>query len=219
MNFPPETSIPPCEWESQSRVYCWQLCNLEQKRKLVTFQDVWWITISIVNTLWMHPTAAAVRRYIFNRRTVEKPHRHEHHDVYHPASFGSAAPPCCINWHTGVAFRLELLGSVWTSKCGELASLCCRENVWKGLLSHLSLMVIYWPAPWHNVYTDTHSHTHTHVLVWCQGDLNTHMISLCRFVTMNKPLNITVMWSVVDIKIKVQLEFNIGSMCTGDSWW
>ena len=39
VNFPPENSLHPCQWESDSFQF--------KKRNFVTFQDVWWVRISI----------------------------------------------------------------------------------------------------------------------------------------------------------------------------
>ena len=61
--------------------------------------------------------------------TLIKPHRSQHHNLYHYASFGSAAPEVLYERTHWCIFRPELLGSVCTNKCGELASLLCGDNV------------------------------------------------------------------------------------------
>ena len=50
VNCPPENSLPASEGFRQRPVYWWWLCNyviLLKKRNFVTFQDVWWVSISI----------------------------------------------------------------------------------------------------------------------------------------------------------------------------
>lgn len=58
----------------------------------------------------------------------KKTHGSQRHDVYGHASFGSAAPACCTNLHTGADLHRRFLVQCDQTKGGEMAGLHCTNN-------------------------------------------------------------------------------------------
>ena len=98
--FPQKTAaVPASEGVRQCPVYWWS-CNYllkREKRNFVTFQDVWWVSISITTH---HNSIHMVINCHGFRLTGGTPgkHRRHHHDVYRHASLGAAAPAFCVNY-------------------------------------------------------------------------------------------------------------------------
>ena len=52
----------------------------------------------------------------WGKKNKKKKHRSQRHDLYSHASFGPAAPPCCMNLHAGADLRPSCLAQCDQSK-------------------------------------------------------------------------------------------------------